>query len=48
MTTYAYLRVSTDQQDIDNQRYGIFGYANTHGLGPLQFVLTPQVPGGFS
>jgi DNA invertase Pin-like site-specific DNA recombinase len=38
MTTYAYLRVSTDQQEVDNQRYGLFVYANTHGLGPLQFV----------
>jgi DNA invertase Pin-like site-specific DNA recombinase len=38
MTTYAYLRISTDQQDVDNQRYGLFVYANTHGLGPLQFV----------
>jgi DNA invertase Pin-like site-specific DNA recombinase len=38
MTTYAYLGVSTDQQDVDNQRYGLFLYANTHGLGPLQFV----------
>jgi DNA invertase Pin-like site-specific DNA recombinase len=23
MPTYAYLRVSTDRQDVDNQRYGI-------------------------
>ena len=38
MTVYAYLRVSTDQQDMDNQRYGLLAYANTHGLGPLQFV----------
>jgi DNA invertase Pin-like site-specific DNA recombinase len=38
MTTYAYLRVSTDQQEVDNQRYGLFVYANTHGLEPLQFV----------
>jgi DNA invertase Pin-like site-specific DNA recombinase len=38
MTTYAYLRVSTDQQDVAYQRYGLFVYANTHGLGPLQFV----------
>jgi DNA invertase Pin-like site-specific DNA recombinase len=38
MTTYAYLRVSTDEQDVDNQRYGLFLYANIHGLGPLQFV----------
>jgi DNA invertase Pin-like site-specific DNA recombinase len=38
MTVYAYLRVSTDQQDMDNQRYGLLTYANAHGLGPLQFV----------
>ena len=38
MTTYAYLRVSTDQQDVAYQRYGLFVYANTHRLGPLQFV----------
>jgi len=38
MTSYAYLRVSTDEQDVDNQRYGLFMYANIHGLGPLQFV----------
>jgi DNA invertase Pin-like site-specific DNA recombinase len=38
MPTYAYLRVSTDRQDVDNQRYGILEYANTHGLTPVQFV----------
>lgn len=38
MPTYAYLRVSTDRQDVDNQRYGILEYANTHGLPPVQFV----------
>ena len=38
MPTYAYLRVSTDRQDVDNQRYGILEYANTHGLTPIQFV----------
>jgi DNA invertase Pin-like site-specific DNA recombinase len=38
MTSYAYLRVSTDEQDVDNQRYGLFMYANIHGLGPLRFV----------
>lgn len=38
MATYAYLRVSTDRQDIANQRYGILEYANTHGLAPVQFV----------
>src|SRR5262249_36732080 len=38
MAVYAYLRVSTDRQDVDNQRYGILEYANTHGLAPLRFV----------
>ena len=38
MTTYAYLRVSTDRQDVANQRHGILEYANTHGLGLIQFV----------
>jgi len=33
-----YARVSTDRQDVDNQRYGILEYANTHGLTPVQFV----------
>lgn len=38
MTTYAYLRVSTDRQDVANQRHGILEYANTVGLGRVQFV----------
>ena len=38
MATYAYLRVSTDRQDVANQRHGILEYANTHGLGLIQFV----------
>jgi DNA invertase Pin-like site-specific DNA recombinase len=38
MATYAYLRVSTDRQDVANQRHGILEYANTHGLAPVQFV----------
>jgi DNA invertase Pin-like site-specific DNA recombinase len=38
MTTYAYLRVSTNRQDVANQRHGILEYANTHGLAPVEFV----------
>ena len=38
MVAYAYLRVSSDHQDVDNQRHGILEYANTHCLSPLQFV----------
>jgi len=36
--TYAYLRVSTDQQDLDNQRHGILEYSNSHSISGLQFV----------
>ena len=38
MANYAYLRVSTDQQDVNNQRHGILEYANKMGLAGLQFV----------
>ncbi|MBP0020972.1 MAG: recombinase family protein [Cyanobacteria bacterium SBLK] len=38
MVAYAYLRVSSDRQDVDNQRYGILEYANIRELSPLHFV----------
>jgi DNA invertase Pin-like site-specific DNA recombinase len=38
VATYAYLRVSTDRQDVANQRHGILEYANTHNLGSIRFV----------
>lgn len=38
MANYAYLRVSTDQQDVNNQRHGILEYANRLGLAGLHFV----------
>lgn len=38
MACWAYLRVSTDKQDVDNQRHGILEYANAKGLAQLQFV----------
>ena len=38
MVQYAYLRVSTSQQDLDNQRHGILEYANQKSLGHLEFV----------
>jgi DNA invertase Pin-like site-specific DNA recombinase len=38
VTTFASFRVSTDRQDVANQRHGILEDANTQGLGPLQFV----------
>lgn len=38
MAVYAYLRVSTDRQDVEHQRYGLLEYANRHGLGTLHFI----------
>ncbi len=38
MVAYAYLRVSTDHQDLDNQRHGILEYANHHDISSLKFV----------
>ena len=34
----AYIRVSTDRQDVENQRYEILKKANSLGLGPVEFV----------
>jgi len=38
MSVFAYLRVSTTRQDVDNQRHGILEYCNQRGLTNLQFV----------
>lgn len=38
MTNYAYLRVSTDLQDIENQKLGILKYCNERQLAPVEFV----------
>lgn len=36
MAIYAYLRVSTDQQDVNNQRHGVIQYARSKGWGTRQ------------
>jgi DNA invertase Pin-like site-specific DNA recombinase len=36
--TYAYLRVSTDAQDVANQKHGVLEYANARGMSGLLFV----------
>ncbi len=38
MANYAYLRVSTDQQDVDNQRHGILEYCNKNKVTDLSFI----------
>lgn len=37
MANYAYIRVSTDKQDLDNQRHGVIEYARKNALEPLHF-----------
>ena len=38
MANYAYLRVSTETQDIENQKLGILEYCNARQLAPVEFV----------
>ena len=38
MKTYAYIRVSTDKQDLENQKFAILEYANSKRLGNVDFV----------
>jgi DNA invertase Pin-like site-specific DNA recombinase len=38
VSTYAYIRVSTDKQDLDNQRHGVIEYAQKNKLEPLTFI----------
>ncbi|MGR5540784.1 recombinase family protein, partial [Vibrio campbellii] len=38
MANYAYLRVSTDSQDVANQKHGIYEYCNKVGIANLSFV----------
>lgn len=38
MPNYAYLRVSTETQDIENQKLGILEYCNARKIAPVEFV----------
>lgn len=38
MASCAYLRVSTDSQDVANQKHGVYKYANCVGMANLVFV----------
>lgn len=38
MTIFAYLRVSTDKQDAQNQKFGILDYCNKNNLSPIKFI----------
>ena len=38
MKTYAYIRVSTDKQDLENQKFAILQYVNDKKLGNVEFI----------
>lgn len=38
MTNFAYLRVSTDRQDAQNQKFGVLDYCNSRNITPLEFL----------
>lgn len=38
MTNFAYLRVSTDNQDVKNQKLGVLDYCNAQNINPIKFV----------
>lgn len=38
MTNFAYLRVSTDSQDVKNQKFGVLDYSHAQNLTPLKFI----------
>jgi len=38
MKTYGYIRVSTEKQDYDNQKFGILEYANKNNIHDVEFI----------
>ena len=36
--TYGYIRVSTDKQDLENQKHEILNYSNNKKLGNVEFI----------
>jgi DNA invertase Pin-like site-specific DNA recombinase len=38
MPNFAYLRVSSDSQDTQNQKFGLLEYCHHHHIAPVQFV----------
>ena len=39
MTNFAYLRVSTDGQDVNNQKHGLLEYCNQKGITKIEFIV---------
>jgi len=38
VANFAYLRVSTNAQDVENQKLGVLDYCNSQGITPIEFV----------
>ena len=38
MSNFAYLRISTDQQDLKNQKFGILDYCNRNHINDVKFM----------
>ena len=38
MANYAYFRVSTHTQDVENQKLSVLDYCNSQGIAPIEFV----------
>ncbi len=38
MKAYGYIRVSTEKQDYDNQKFGILEYANKNNIHDIEFI----------
>lgn len=38
MNNFAYLRVSTDKQDVKNQKLGVLDYCNAQNINPIKFI----------
>ena len=38
MANYAYLRVPTHTQDVENQKLSVLDYCNAQGIAPIEFV----------
>lgn len=38
MANFAYLRVSKDSQDLENQKFGILDYCNKHRIAPVTLI----------
>ena len=38
MKVYGYIRVSTEKQDYENQKFGILEYANKNNLNNIIFI----------